>query len=259
VGESTFTTLRCMMCLKPCKTNQAWTLRLTLGPSPAMGLGETTSLDLFVTKRASSTYSALLYQRLCTGLIFVGLLATGCSRNKSLARVPVTGLPSVGYQGPAPENENQSTSAPIMVETLPEPTATAAEAQPNLAPPAQLTPPPKPTKAVVESRRAARTSVPTSVETPPVAQAPPIQLLPQFSESDKQALSRKINEQLDSAQSLVESLNESHLTEQQKPNLAAVLDFMKKSRDAVKRGEFYQGLVLAQKANTLAASLVKMP
>ena len=34
---------------------------------------------------------------------------------------------------------------------------------------------------------------------------------------------------------------------------------MKKSRDAVKRGEFHQGLVLAQKANTLAASLVKTP
>ena len=216
-------------------------------------------VDFFGREQASSSNSAILYQRLLTGLIFLTLLATGCSRNKSRARVPVTNLPSVGYQGPAPENENQSTSAPIMVETLPEPTVTAAEAQPNLPPPAQQMPPPKPTKAVVESRRAARTSVPASVETTPVAQAPPIQLLPQFSESDKQALSRKINEQLDSAQSLVESLNESHLTEQQKPNLAAVLDFMKKSRDAVKRGEFYQGLVLAQKANTLAASLVKMP
>jgi hypothetical protein len=146
-----------------------------------------------------------------------------------------------------------------MVETLPEPTATAAEAQPNLAPPAQLTPPPKPPKVVVESRRSTRTAVPATVETPPVAQAPPIQLLPQFSESDKQALSRKISEQLDSAQSLIESLNEAHLTELQKPNLAAVTDFMKKSREAVKRGEFYQGLVLAQKANTLAASLVKTP
>jgi hypothetical protein len=202
---------------------------------------------------------AKLYQCLCTGLICVGLLATGCSRNKSLARVPVTGMPSVGYEGPAPENENQSTSAPIMVETLPEPTATAAEAQPNLPLPAQRMPPPTPTKTVVEARRATRTNTPAAVEAPPVAQAPPIQLLPQISESDKQALSRKINEQLDSAQSMVESLNEAHLTEQQKPNLAAVLDFMRKSRDAVKRGEFYQGLVLAQKANTLAASLVKIP
>jgi len=147
-----------------------------------------------------------------------------------------------------------------MVETLPEPTSTAAEAQLNLAPPAQRMAPSKPLKAAVESRREPRTAAPQPAETRPVvAQAPPIQLLPQISESDKQALSRRINEQLDSAQSLVESLNESHLSEQQKPNLAAVLDFMKKSRDAVKRGEFYQGLVLAQKANTLAASLVKTP
>ena len=211
-----------------------------------------------MTEPSPSTSSATRYQHLFIGLILVGLLANGCSRNKSLARAPVTNLPSVGYQGPAPEIENQSTSAPIMVETLPEPAATAAEAQPNLAPPAQRTPDPKPSKVIVESRRTAR-SVPTTVEAPPVAQAPPIQLLPQFSESDKQALSRRINEQLDSAQGLVESLNESHLAEQQKPNLAAVLDFMKKSRDAVRRGEFHQGLVLAQKANTLAASLVKTP
>jgi hypothetical protein len=196
---------------------------------------------------------------LIIGLIVVALLTSGCLRNKSMARVPVTSLPSVGYHGPAPEIENQSTSAPIMVETLPEPTATAAEAPPNLAPPAPLVPP-KPPKVVAESRREARTSAVATVETrPAAAQAAPIQLLPQFSDSDKQALSRKINEQLDSAQSLVESLNESHLTEQQRPNLAAVHDFMKKSRDAVKRGEFYQGLVLAQKANTLAASLVKTP
>ena len=217
-------------------------------------------VDFNERQRASPPYSAILYRRLFTGLLWLGLLTSGCSRNKSLARVPVTRLPSVGYHGPAPEIENQSTSAPLMVETLPEPTATAAEAQPSLAPPAQRTPPPKPPKAAVESRRETRTSAAVPVEArPAVAQAPPIQLLPQFSESDKQALSRKINEQLDSAQSLVESLSESRLTEQQKPNLAAVLDFMKKSRDAVKRGEFHQGLVLAQKANTLAASLVRTP
>jgi hypothetical protein len=257
VSESAFETPR--WCLKRSKSSQGSALPLTPAPSRTSRRAEPTAVDTFGTKRTSSSNPVIPYQSLITGFIFVALLATGCSRNKSLARVPVTGLPSVGYQGPAPEIENQSTSAPIMVETLPEPTATAAEAQPNLAPPAQLTPPPKPTKAVVESRRAPRINAPTSVETAPVAQAPPIQLLPQFTESDKQSLSRKINEQLDSAQSLVESLNESHLSEQQKPNLAAVLDFMKKSRDAVKRGEFYQGLVLAQKANTLAASLVRAP
>ena len=257
MGDSTFETQRAMRYLKALKTKQRCALLSTSHPSHKLAEGKLW-VDIFGREQASSSNSVILYQQLLTGLLFVSLLATGCSRNK-LARVPVTGLPSVGYQGPAPESENQSTSAPIMVETLPEPTATAAEAQPNLAPPAQLTPPPKPPKVVVESRRSTRTAVPATVETPPVAQAPPIQLLPQFSESDKQALSRKINEQLDSAQSLIESLNEAHLTELQKPNLAAVTDFMKKSREAVKRGEFYQGLVLAQKANTLAASLVKTP
>lgn len=257
MGDSTFETQRAMRYLKALKTKQRCALLSTSHPSHKLAEGKLW-VDIFGREQASSSNSVILYQQLLTGLLFVSLLATGCSRNK-LARVPVTGLPSVGYQGPAPESENQSTSAPIMVETLPEPTATAAEAQPNLAPPAQLTPPPKPPKVVVESRRSTRTAVPATVETPPVAQAPPIQLLPQFSESDKQALSRKISEQLDSAQSLIESLNEAHLTELQKPNLAAVTDFMKKSREAVKRGEFYQGLVLAQKANTLAASLVKTP
>jgi len=200
------------------------------------------------------------FKLMFVGPVVAGLLTSGCIRNKFSARAPVSSPPSVEYHGPAPEIENQSTSAPIMVETLPEPAATAAEAQPNLAPPAQRIPPPKPPKAVVESRRETRANSPVPAETKPVvAQAPPIQLSPQFSESDKQALSRKINEQLDSAQSLVESLNESRLTEQQKPNLAAVLDFMKKSRDAMRRGELYQGLVLAQKANTLAGSLVKTP
>ena len=247
MAKSIFKTQRPVECLKPWNASQGY------------GSAKPMSVDFFEAKRISLSRSAILYQHLFAGLIVVSLLATGCSRNKSVARVPVTSLPSVGYQGPAPEIENQSTSAPIMVETLPEPTTTAAEAQPNLPLPTQRMPPPKPTKAVVESRRAIRASVPAPVEAPPVAPARPIQLLPQFSDSDKQELSRKINEQLDSAQSLVESLNESHLTEQQKPNLAAVLDFLKKSRDAVKRGEFYQGLVLAQKANTLAASLVKMP
>ena len=258
MGDSTFETQRAMRYLKALKTKQRCALLSTSHPSHKSAEGKPMWVDIFGREQASFSNSVILYQHLLTGLLFVSLLATGCSRNK-LARVPVTGLPSVGYQGPAPESENQSTSAPIMVETLPEPTATAAEAQPNLAPPAQLAPPPKPPKAVVESRRSTRTTVPATVEAPPVAQAPPIQLLPQFSESDKQALSRKINEQLDSAQSLIESLNEAHLTELQKPNLAAVTDFMKKSREAVKRGEFYQGLVLAQKANTLAASLVKTP
>jgi hypothetical protein len=192
-------------------------------------------------------------------MLIISLLLSGCSRTKQLARAPVTDVPSVDYQGPAPEVENQTTSAPIMVDRLPEPTSTAAEAPPNLAPPAQRTPASRQPRIAVESRKEVKPVSPPPAETRPVAQVPPIQLLPQFSESDKTALYKKINDQLESARSVLRSIDESQLTEQEKPNLAAVVDFIKKSEDALKHGQFYQGLVLAQKANTLAASLARNP
>ena len=42
-------------------------------------------------------------------------------------------------------------------------------------------------------------------------------------------------------------------------SLKAVYDFIRKAEDAVKRGEYYQGLVLAQKANTLASTIATKP
>lgn len=192
-------------------------------------------------------------------LLVVSLLLSGCSRNRQLARAPVSQAPFSSYEGPAPEIENRATSVPIMVETLPEPASTAAEAPPILPPPAPRTQPPKQPRVAVESRREVKPTPSPPAETRPVAQVPPIQLLPQFSESDKAAMQKKIADQLESARSLLRSLDESMLPEQQKPNLSAVHDFIRKSEDALKRGEFYQGLVLAQKANTLATSLVKSP
>jgi hypothetical protein len=41
--------------------------------------------------------------------------------------------------------------------------------------------------------------------------------------------------------------------------LNAVFDFIRKAEEAVKLGEFYQGLVLAQKANTLASMIAVKP
>jgi hypothetical protein len=192
------------------------------------------------------------------GLLLMGSVLSACMRNKPLARTPVATAPSLNSQGPAPEIENQATSDSFIVETLPEPATTVAEAPLNLTLP-QQTPPPSQPKVVTESRREARPALQPPTETRPVAQAPPIQLLPQFSERDKAAMQKKIADQLDSARFLLNSLTESQLTEQQKPNVAAVNDFIRKSEDALKRGEFYQGLVLAQKANTLAASLARMP
>jgi hypothetical protein len=191
-------------------------------------------------------------------ILIASLFPAACSRNRQLASAPIPEVRSSTYPGPAPEIENQLTSDPIMLENLPPPPSGAAEALPNVLPPAPLTLPPTQTKVVVEPKRENKPALPP-VETRPVAQAPPIQLLPQFSESDKAVLQKKISDQLDSARSYLKSLNESQLTEHQKPNLAAANDFIRKSEDALKRGEFYQGLVLAQKANTLAASLAKTP
>ena len=201
-------------------------------------------------------------RRQATGLITFILTAflflTACSRNRQLARAAIPEVPSGSYQGPAPEIENRLTSDPIMLENLPVPPSGAPEAPPNVLSPAKLTPPPQQTKVAAEPKRENRPALPP-VETRPVAQAPFIQLLPQFSDSDKAALQKKISDLLDSARSYLRSLNESQLTEHQKPNFAAAHDFIRKSEEALKRGEFSQGLVLAQKANTLAASLAKAP
>ena len=77
--------------------------------------------------------------------------------------------------------------------------------------------------------------------------------------SDAVFFQKRISDQLDTARALAKSLEESQLSQQQQPSLAAVLDFIRKSEDALKRGEFYQSLMLAQKANTLAASLARTP
>jgi len=88
-----------------------------------------------------------------------------------------------------------------------------------------------------------------------VVQTPTIQLMPRITGREKNDQIKKINDQLDSARSLIKSVNEAGLSEQQKINLEAIRDFIRKSEDAVTRDEFTQGLVLAEKANTLAASL----
>jgi hypothetical protein len=195
----------------------------------------------------------------CTGLLLVAMLLSNCGRKRFLARVPISEA-STESLGPAPEIENQSTSVPIMVETLPEPpSTTAAEAPPNVAlPPEQSAPQPKPSRTA-EARKELKPSSPSAVESRPIAPTPPIQLLPQFSEGDKAAYQKRISDQLDTARALAKSLEESQLSQQQQPSLAAVLDFIRKSEDALKRGEFYQSLMLAQKANTLAASLARTP
>ena len=198
-------------------------------------------------------HSRLLAIIFCT---FV-FLVSACKKSSQIASSPALDTTSIAYQGPAPEIENQATSTPILVETLPGPAAAAAELQPNLPPPPPHVTSPKPQKPIIEPRREVK--IPVPVETRPAVQGPPIQLSPQLSSTDKAVLAKKISEQLESAKALLKSVNESQLPEDRKPSYSAVQDFIKKSEDAVRRGEYYQGLVLAQKAKTLAASIANAP
>jgi DNA-binding Lrp family transcriptional regulator len=55
-----------------------------------------------------------------------------------------------------------------------------------------------------------------------------------MSDREKNDFAKKINDQLDSARSLIKSVNEADLGEQQKINLEAIQDFIKKSEEAVR-------------------------
>jgi hypothetical protein len=181
------------------------------------------------------------------------LLTSGCKRGKSVALPPVSEAPRMVYQEPSSEAENQATSTPVsVVDTLPKPAATSTDLKLNIPPPSRR-PSPKPPKVASEPKRDTKPAV--ASEPRIVVQAPTIQLTPRISDRERNDLIKKINDQLDSARWLIKSVNEAGLGEQQKINLESIQDFIRKSEDAVTRGEFTQGLVLAEKANTLAASL----
>ncbi len=180
------------------------------------------------------------------------LCASGCRRAKSVALPPVSEVPRVIYQEPSSEAENQATSAPVsVVDTLPKPAATSTDLKLNIPPPSSW-PNPKPPRGTVESKRDTRVA---ASEPKIVVQSPTIQLAPRISDRDKNDLIKKINGQLDSAKALIKSVNPASLGEEQKINLEAIQDFIKRSEESMTRGELTQGLVLAEKANTLAASL----
>ncbi|MEW5979458.1 MAG: hypothetical protein AB1898_26990 [Acidobacteriota bacterium] len=191
------------------------------------------------------------------------IVLSSCKRDKPIARVPVSSIPSNSSYEPAPEIENQATSAPTMgVEILPEPSAPPTVVQPELPVPVpQPVSPPRKTRAGADGRREVRTNpsppVPARSDPPPVP--PAIQLAPQISESEKVSLTQRIRDQLSSARLLIRGVKESDLNQDQKTNLIAIQDFIKKAEDAISRGEFYQSLVLAQKANTLATSMPRTP
>jgi hypothetical protein len=182
-------------------------------------------------------------------IFLVGI--TGCRRGKQVALPPVSEAPPSVYEGPSTELENQSTSTPIAIDTLPKPTSASTEVKPDLPLPATRPPIPKPPKISLQPKKDVKPAV--------VVQAPAIQLAPRVSESERNILTKKISDHLESAKSLIKSVNQAHLSEEQRTNLTAIQDFIRKSEDAIKRGEFTQSLVLAEKADTLAASISNQP
>lgn len=181
------------------------------------------------------------------------VILSGCKKNQALVRAPVTATPQVSTQGPATELENQSTSVPIVVDTLPQPPITPPEAKPSIPSPSEISPP-KRAKAPGEPRKEPKVLQPT--ETKPVPQPTGgIQLTAQISEDEKATKTKEIIDELDSAKAKLRLVEEANLGEAQRPNLAAAQDFIKKAEDLLKRGDYSQSLVLARKANTLASSL----
>ena len=192
--------------------------------------------------------------------LFLGSFVMGCHKTKPASKAVPELEYAQGSAGPAPEIENQLTSNPIVVENLPDPVSSTTEAVPMIQPPPPRTTPERPAKTSVEPRRGVRTPVTVEPADPrPSVQQPPIQLQPQVSRSDRDTMVRKINEQLESAKLRVRSLDEAQMPKELQTSLNAVFDFIRKAEDAVKRGEYYQGLVLAQKANTLASTIATKP
>jgi len=194
---------------------------------------------------------ALLHKLTAVGLCLLAL--SGCKKNRPLIQPPVPSPPQASSQGPASELENQSTASPIVVDTLPQPPTAQPEPKPTILPPAKPSPP-KRSKASGEAKKEPKVLPPQ--ETRPAPQpSGGIQLTAQMSEDEKATKTREIIDELDSAKFKLKSVDEASLGEAQKPNLMAARDFIKKSEDLLKRGDYSQSLVLAHKANTLASSL----
>ncbi len=187
------------------------------------------------------------------------LTLMACKKNSQIVRPPISEAPRVVHQGPATELENQTTSNPIMVETLPEPPSTTTEVKPRIPLPATKPPNTRPSRASSEPKREIKASASNEARPSSLSPGLSIQLAPQISENEKVTLNKKITDELDSARSRIRSINKNQLSNEQKTNLTAIQDFIRKSEDAMKRGEYYQSLVLAQKASTLAASIPTVP
>jgi hypothetical protein len=191
-------------------------------------------------------------------LLFCFLLSgTACKFTQGeRVRVPIPIQREPADTGSGAEREKQSAHA---AESLPPPPVTL--------PPAKPLPPPVPPRKGRNSK-AAKKEVPPVSSTEQTAVPPsvtpnpsPLQLAPDIPEKEKQDLVNKINSEINSARYLLDHVNKSRspntLSPEQNTTISTINDFLVKSDDARKRGDFYQAYAMAQKANILAASLAK--
>lgn len=181
----------------------------------------------------------------------------GCAPAKPKVQTPVAiAPPPPEISGPASELENQNTSTPVVIPNSPLAPIEMTEVKPVPQPeqpqpaPRKTAPPREPARK--ETRPAAPTE--TAAATPP---PPAFQITPLLTEAEKTEMSRKISQELDAARALVRNIDASRLSSEQKTNLSAIQDFFRKSEEATHKGDYYQALVVAQKAHTLASSLAK--
>jgi hypothetical protein len=196
-------------------------------------------------------------------LMSVALVTAGCRPAGQKVRIPLPEAPQSLTPGPASELENQATSTPMVIPNVPPIPIQVPEIKP-VPPPQPETPiaKPKPQRTQAVNKKEVH---PAHAAEPPVvvppSHAPAIQLGPLITNKDKDSMKSKINDQLDSADRMLKSINPSKLDSQQKANYEAIhdaiLDFITKSKDALDKEDYNQSLLMAQKANTLAASLVK--
>src|SRR5438093_906131 len=112
--------------------------------------------------------------KLLPWIFFLGM--AGCKKDKQMALPPVSEAPRVTYQGPSTELENQATSTPIALETLPEPASTTPDVKPNIPVPPSRPLSSKPPKVLSEPKRDLKPAGINEART--LTQTPTIQLAP---------------------------------------------------------------------------------
>lgn len=196
---------------------------------------------------------SILFWSLLLGFLVV--FGPACKYRGERVRVPVAIPRDTATADTSKEGENKTaTTVALPAQTIP------------LPPPNPL-PAPLPPKRRHSSKAAKKeASAPAVTEQsaiPPTAQSntSPLQLAPDIPEKEKNELIFKTDQELKSANDLLNNFlktrNVNALPPEQRTTVSTINNFIEKSKDAHKRGDYYQAFTMAQKANILAVSLAQ--